>query len=1111
MELSKRRIQTSPPRSTTPTSKKERGGALVTVMSVLSVLTVISVAIIMLAGQEQRSAIAYSDNVRARQLADIPINLVLGQIRKATRPDREKSLFGQDIPSLWASQPGMIRAYKAEGGFAKAWKLYSSSNLRVTDLRALLDDAKLIQDWESQLHRFVDLNAPAITYDVSDRVKELHFPILDPRAHDLDKIEGFDYDAFPGNRESEHLPMPVEWLYMLKDGRLGSLNAAGEFTSTDSEAEITARNPITARIAFWTDDETNKININTASEGVPWKKPFAATAEGKRYAQVQPVTNEAQRYPGHPATTCLSSIFFPGKYVDGKDNTKLSIPELRAITELAPKVRFGGTEDGTNDADPAIELDLDRLYASVDDAIFNVDRDDSSLVDLLADGRGQLNRARGMLTTRSHAPELNMHGRPRISLWPIHENEGEATRTTYDQTLAFASTLRQGKDRYYFQRADHSSRHGEFYRRANGANVDLFMYLMNQVYRPVPGYGDSLATKYGATRKAPFKESYYKDPKEYALDHFAIPLMMFDYIRGVNLHDGNVEEPYARLNGGDSSSFGQIAGINLIGRNLSSDNGSTQQNRNWYRETLEPRGPGRLFTLSEAAIVIYKTASVRLTSWSENSGPRFEHVAGQRGDGAVVQRIVANEHPKYATWTGREYGPEDVGRVFSFIEVGMLPEIFSVSQGFHQIHPKQSMRLLVGGEGYKGGFDELSGLRLNGVPLQLWGRSNDARDNRIQGPVVMTANPATRDIRGDLPAGWYGWGGAGGYRILRFGEFQVSEDEPGWHGRQFLANNTGPLRAFYCQTPVVVRDDEESTLQQDNPIRLVMYDTVGSGATGTVNIVQAFNLRWAEPGKALTLAQPKMNSGDYRGWTRRFNRAADANARENPGDVLAGEHELVKSLTVSYGDYRLVASKRNVPSKLYRRHPRFLSHPAAHSLSWALPQGIKVTTQATFADDLSGRSLVDGVDYGVGNRPDFTFDPKDRKNFAPLLSPSYRFPIDPSITRDFDTGVGAATDGAHVNKVKQTTVPMTSPAATSSTSCIRTTTQAIGVRARATKTGTKGTSHPIAWSPLPSPSAPSPAPAKPTPLGPLSSSGPTSPNRTLTSAKQATACATKAH
>ncbi len=159
-----------------------------------------------------------------------------------------------------------------------------------------------------------------------------------------------------------------------------------------------------------------------------------------------------------------------------------------------------------------------------------------------------------------------------------------------------------------------------------------------------------------------------------------------------------------------------------------------------------------------------------------------------------------------------------------------------------------------------------------------------------------------------------------------------------------------------------------------------------------------------------------MNSGDYRGRTRRFNRAAHANARKNPVDVLAGEHELFKGFTVSHGEYRLVASKRHVPSELYRRHPRFLSHSASHSPTWVLPQGTNVSIQATFADDLLGRSIVEDVDYGSGNRPDFTFDAQDRKNFAPLLSSSYRFPIDPSITRDFDTDVGAATDGAYVNK-----------------------------------------------------------------------------------------------
>lgn len=57
----------------------------------------------------------------------------------------------------------MLWTYKAKGGFAEAFKLYSSGSLRVSDSLALIDDAELIRSWESQPHRFDDINRPAIT------------------------------------------------------------------------------------------------------------------------------------------------------------------------------------------------------------------------------------------------------------------------------------------------------------------------------------------------------------------------------------------------------------------------------------------------------------------------------------------------------------------------------------------------------------------------------------------------------------------------------------------------------------------------------------------------------------------------------------------------------------------------------------------------------------------------------------------------------------------------------------------------------------------------------------------------------------------------------------
>ena len=75
--------------------------------------------------------------------------------------------------------------------------------------------------------------------------------------------------------------MPVQWLYMLKDGSLISGSAASA-TSRDvvfsGSILPTGTNPIVARIAYWTDDESCKVNINTASEGTFWDTPACVTA-----------------------------------------------------------------------------------------------------------------------------------------------------------------------------------------------------------------------------------------------------------------------------------------------------------------------------------------------------------------------------------------------------------------------------------------------------------------------------------------------------------------------------------------------------------------------------------------------------------------------------------------------------------------------------------------------------------------------------------------------------------------------------------------------------------------------------------------------------------------
>ena len=1017
--------------------KKQRGIALITVVAILAVLTVLSIAILTLAGNELRSARSYSDSVRTRQLSELVTSLVIGQIREATRTDRKVGggLFGGGTIALWASQPGMIRTFEDEGKLLRAYKLYSSAKMTIEDESEIPEEVNVIRQWHRFPERFVDLNAPSIAYNTMGQEANRYFPILDPRAKTLDGVEAFDFEAFPGVREGERLPMPVEWIYVLKDGKMGTMDAAGKFVSSDPAAQPGRRNPIVARIAFWADDETSKINVNTAAEAILWDKPKANTDWGKLWSQFQPVVNEVQRYPGHPATTCLSALFFPGKYIDGEGNRQLKKNELKALLEITPKVEWGGSEDGKKKARESdiIQYDADRLYASVDDIVFNIKRENNQFIEMLPDGLERFERARGFVTVRGQAPELNVFGRPRISLWAFHEEDSPRHRTPLDDTIEFCTSLgpRSRLIKFFFQRSDATSRHQEFYERANRANVNLYMYLMAQVYKEVPSYGKSLAQKYGARKKAPFRPSYYKDDVEYKLDHFCIALQMFDYMRQVNIHDGRLDVPYADFRQGANYGFGQISPINLIGRNLTADNGSEQQQSGWHRKSLEPRGSGRMFTISEVAMVTYVTAQVKLKKWPRDGIIReadfdeyFQDVGGEAEDGQIVKRIVANMHPEYARWRGRKFGSADVGKTFSYVETGLIPEAFCVAQGFHQIHPKQTIRLLTAGQGYEGGIEEGTGLAINGIPLELWGDSVESAGHPQKGPAIYTVDPGKATALEDLPAGWHGWGGTGGYRLFRFGRFRIDPNSKGFRGRLFLANgdqNTGTaeLNHFYCQTPVIVSEDEDLDITQENPLQMVVYDQGAQGAN-TNNLVQVFNLRWAQPGETLTLRHPRQNSGARSGWTRRFREAAGDEARTRAIYVLESQkdRENVTSLVVCHGDVRLVSTKRHVPSELFRLHPRVGRTPAAHSLSWAVYPGSTTRGRhGTFAQELHGRSLVT-VEYDPEMEPDFCWDPsRDRRwDYAPLLSEGYTFPVDPAITRDFDSGIGGCTDGAYINK-----------------------------------------------------------------------------------------------
>ena len=87
--------------------------------------------------------------------------------------------------------------------------------------------------------------------------------------------------------------MPVQWAYVLSDGTVAYLGEDGRFLwNSHSEA-----NPIVGRYAFWVDDLSCRININTAAEGAYWETPRVNTVEDRSYARFPPANGEYQVTP----------------------------------------------------------------------------------------------------------------------------------------------------------------------------------------------------------------------------------------------------------------------------------------------------------------------------------------------------------------------------------------------------------------------------------------------------------------------------------------------------------------------------------------------------------------------------------------------------------------------------------------------------------------------------------------------------------------------------------------------------------------------------------------------------------------------------------------------
>lgn len=571
-------------------TSRRKGLALVTVLSMMALTTILVLAFFSLTESEYRASQTYATGQAAKAYADTALNIVISQIRSAA----ERGTDNQ--PVIHATQPGCVRKYNSDGAFMAAYKLYSDANMVYNSAPAAANGEQLFfmstqipAGWNAgtEIYRYADINEPvvrALAGGGTNGGVGVYFPVIDPRAaYDITPdssvlpVEGFSYAAqqamggstYPingvippgpgGTADSLRLPMPVQWLYLLKDGSMGTLDSSLAFVGAGGVTP-SADNPMVARIAFWTDDETCKVNINTASEPTFMGQPLYYHEREHQWVDHAPTRDEFQRYPGHPATVALSTIFYPNPYQDPARSLEMhNVPAARIaqlvelknqIYRIMPRINDGGSLCGTKlfaDDDYAsgtstkVTRDtsqFEHLYASVDELMFsgrNVglrrDETDRSIPSLSADlfDKNTLERASAFLTAQSRASEVNMFGYPKVAMWPIaDESLGNDRRTRFDRLIAFCSSLSPTtaeQNDYFFRRAKSTDANYDVnVIQRNAALMQMLdTILATQKFPPTSyrgGVGNTFAGKYGA-----------KNARQ-------ILVQIFDYIRTTNLYDG---------------------------------------------------------------------------------------------------------------------------------------------------------------------------------------------------------------------------------------------------------------------------------------------------------------------------------------------------------------------------------------------------------------------------------------------------------------------------------------------------------------------------------------------------------------------------------------------
>ncbi|MEZ0275495.1 MAG: hypothetical protein ACAH88_11380, partial [Roseimicrobium sp.] len=203
-----------------------KGAALIMTIIILAMITIMVLGFADLVRYETVSSSAHQERARAQLFARMGVDIVTGVLRSETA----------DPAKTWASMPGALIVPDMDATPPQPTRLAKQVNLHSGLPSAALLDAA----FEPAILRPANLNIQTF----ADQAPPTHL-ITDQLQTPTD----------PG---SPVVKLPLRWVYVRRDGTLDY---------AESPDLTLKENPLVGRFAYWTDDESSKINLNTA-----WKR-----------------------------------------------------------------------------------------------------------------------------------------------------------------------------------------------------------------------------------------------------------------------------------------------------------------------------------------------------------------------------------------------------------------------------------------------------------------------------------------------------------------------------------------------------------------------------------------------------------------------------------------------------------------------------------------------------------------------------------------------------------------------------------------------------------------------------------------------------------------------